>query len=86
MSPKRASSSENSSRQSKKRKITAARTISVQRLESGIPGRPSKSNDTDGQYIVAQYLNSRVELNFVTCTIRIVLPDSIDVEKFVEVG
>ncbi|KAH9998011.1 ribonucleases P/MRP protein subunit POP1-domain-containing protein [Russula vinacea] len=65
MSPKRASSSENSSRQSKKRKITAVRTISVQRLESGIPGRPSKTE--------LRHMHN-----------RIVLPDSIDVEKFVE--
>jgi hypothetical protein len=51
MSPKRAHPPENSSRQSKKRKITAARSISVQRRESGsIPDRPSKSNGTDGQY------------------------------------
>jgi hypothetical protein len=46
MSPKRAAPSESSSRQNKKRKITTARSISVQR----IPGKPSKSNDSNGQY------------------------------------
>ncbi len=49
MSPKRASFPENSSHQRKKRKITAARSIPVQRFESGVPNRPSNSNDSTGQ-------------------------------------
>ncbi|KAI0300399.1 ribonucleases P/MRP protein subunit POP1-domain-containing protein [Russula brevipes] len=60
MPPKRTSSPANSGRQNKKRKITAARSISVQ--QAGIASGPSKlnANDSNG------------------------LPDSIDVEKFVE--
>ena len=50
MPPKRASPPENSSRQSKKQKITAARSIAVQGRESG-PSKSSKSNDTNGQWV-----------------------------------
>jgi hypothetical protein len=81
MSPKRASPPENSSRQSKKQKITAARSIAVQGLESG-PSRSSKSNDTNGQWHT-QTLG--VELTRYIHNL-VVLPDSIDVEKFVEVS
>jgi hypothetical protein len=47
MAPKRPSAQENSGRQNKKRKITAARSISVQ----GVGGlsRFSRSNDSNGQ-------------------------------------
>ena len=48
MAPKRPSLQDNSGRQTKKRKITAARSISVQR--AGGPSRISKSNDSTGQW------------------------------------
>ena len=60
MPPKRASPPENSSRQSKKQKITAARSIAVQ----GVPSGSSKSNDANGQWV--PYSNHWGGAEFVT--------------------